>query len=259
MNSGGLDGGGGWMSEVQYVPISQLKLPEDYIRFTCNDDVVRKIARDIEQGLGIQTPLLVRRRGDKYEIIDGVHRYIAAQKVGLERLPCIEVIAGDVEALILAYRVNSERRNVGAKEKLKVAWLLLNKYAKSLDEVKAELNLTRVDVHRLRMLSERLSDEQQQKWLKGELSLRDALRLAGSPVEGRKKTIVSRETMRLSNVKAKIFMSEGNVEELVNVLCTVLDGVPMVERGESSVIISTDTCRIYVYPPKKKEREGEGE
>jgi len=234
------------MSEVQYIPISQLKLPQDYIRYSVSRETIDKIKSDILSGLGIQIPLLVREVKGGYEVVDGVHRLIAAQEAKLDKVPCRVVYANDTEALILAYKVNAERKNVGSKEKLKVAWILLNKYAKSLDEVKAELNLTRVDVHRLRMISERLSDEQQQRWLKGELSLRDALRLAGSPVEGKKFKGVSRETMRLSNVRLAVWVKEGNVDDVINALCTILDGVAVVERQQNGVIIRTENSEIVV-------------
>ena len=136
------------MSEVQYIPISQLKLPQDYIRYGVSRETIDKIKSDILSGLGIQIPLLVREVKGGYEVVDGVHRLIAAQEAKLDKVPCRVIYADDTEALILAFKVNAERKNVGGKEKLKVAWILLNKYAKSLDEVKAELNLTRVDVHR---------------------------------------------------------------------------------------------------------------
>jgi len=245
------------MSEVQYVPISQLKLPQDYIRYGVSRETIDKIKSDILSGLGIQIPLLVREVKGGYEVVDGVHRLIAAQEAKLDKVPCRVVYANDTEALILAFKVNAERKNVGAKEKLKVAWLLLNKYAKSLDEVKAELNLTRVDVHRLRMLSEKLDAETQDKWLKGELSLRDALRLAGSPVEGKRKAMVSRETMKLSGCTLTIYVHSGNIDEVVNVLCTVVDGVPCVERLHNTVSIKTDTCKIVVCKPHGSEGGGE--
>jgi len=235
------------MSEVQYIPISSLRLPQDYIRYSVSRETIDKIKSDILSGLGIQTPLLVRETKQGYEVVDGVHRLIAAQEAKLDKVPCRVVYANDTEALILAFKVNAERKNVGAKEKLKVAWILLNKYAKSLDEVKAELNLTRVDVHRLRMLSEKLDAETQDKWLKGEISLRDALRLAGSPVEGKRKAMVSRETMRISACKMDIKLFGGNVEEVVNAICSILDGVAVVERKDDVIAIRTETCDVKIY------------
>jgi len=241
------------MSEVRLINTSSLQLPQDYIRYGVSRETIDKIKSDILSGVGIQTPLLVRETKQGYEVVDGVHRLIAAQEAKLDRVPCRVVYANDVESLILAYKVNAERKNVGGKEKLKVAFILLNKYAKSLDDVKSELGLTRVDVHRLRMISEKLSDEQQQKWLHGELSLRDALRLAGSPIEGRGKAAVSRETKVLAG-SLHVYVYEGDFNDIVEWFMTRMDEPPLKElRGENMVALRTSKCEVIIEEAEKGE------
>src|SRR6266851_1989938 len=44
---------------------------------------------------GCQVPLIVRRNGDVYLILDGHRRWLSAKLVGVEELPCV-VVEGDM-------------------------------------------------------------------------------------------------------------------------------------------------------------------
>lgn len=50
--------------------------------------------------LGVLTPLIVRKEQDGYEIIDGVHRWLAAKEAGLKTVPCIVEDIEDNEEII---------------------------------------------------------------------------------------------------------------------------------------------------------------
>lgn len=65
---------------------------------------------------GILEPILVRPKNDRYEIIAGERRYVAAKKIGLRELPCIEMNVKDNEALELSLIENLQRKDLDAFE-----------------------------------------------------------------------------------------------------------------------------------------------
>jgi len=59
-----------------------------------DDDSLRDLAADIKRR-GVLVPVLVRKNGEVYVIVDGHRRHAAAVLAGLERVPCI-VLSKDV-------------------------------------------------------------------------------------------------------------------------------------------------------------------
>jgi len=49
---------------------------------------------------GCRQPVLVRLKGDMFEIIDGEHRFNACKELGYSKVPCIVVADNDVEAKV---------------------------------------------------------------------------------------------------------------------------------------------------------------
>jgi len=65
---------------------------------------------------GILEPILVRPKDNRYEIIAGERRYVAAKNVGLKEIPCIEMDVEDNEAMELALIENLQRKDLDAFE-----------------------------------------------------------------------------------------------------------------------------------------------
>ena len=61
---------------------------------------------------GILEPLLVRQRGDRYQIVAGERRYQAAVQAGLEELPVVLRDADDTEVIELALVENLQRKDL---------------------------------------------------------------------------------------------------------------------------------------------------
>lgn len=76
--------------EMQYIPIGQLHPHPDNPRVIMREDVVDSIAAQLADA-GAFDPahaLMVRPVADGYQIIQGHHRRLAAEKAGIETLPC---------------------------------------------------------------------------------------------------------------------------------------------------------------------------
>ncbi len=65
---------------------------------------------------GVLEPILVRPRGDRYEIIAGERRFIASKNVGLKEIPCIEMAVSDNEAMEISLIENLQRKDLDVFE-----------------------------------------------------------------------------------------------------------------------------------------------
>ncbi len=80
---------------------------------------LRLLGQDMKQR-GVLVPLLVRRNGDVYVIIDGHRRLAAALLVGIDKLPCI-VVEGNVtpeQSLEIALITSLHKQDLSAPEKV---------------------------------------------------------------------------------------------------------------------------------------------
>ncbi len=94
---------------LKYIPISLIVPGKNQPRDVLGD--LSELAESIREK-GIIEPLIVRRKGEKYEIISGERRYRAALMVGLTQLPCIEMEVDDREAMEIALIENIQRKDL---------------------------------------------------------------------------------------------------------------------------------------------------
>ena len=80
----------------------------------CNfnlDNLVMEIKKD-----GLLSDLVVRRKGDYYEIIDGERRWRTLKNMGWKTVPVRVVDADDAKARLLVYKLNQIRENYSVEE-----------------------------------------------------------------------------------------------------------------------------------------------
>jgi len=111
------------MSEVIEIDLNKLFIGKLNVRKSLGD--ITELAESIRQ-VGILEPLLVRERGDKYEIIAGTRRFAAAKMVGLKTVPCVVKELSDEEALIVSVTENVQRGDL-TEEEIVECFLLLRK------------------------------------------------------------------------------------------------------------------------------------
>ena len=100
------------------IEVSQLK---DYHNHTYKilDNEDMSILVDSIKDYGILLPLLVRKDGDEYEIVSGHRRKFAAQKLGIDKVPCKILDIGDDMADIVMADTNIARETILPSEKAK--------------------------------------------------------------------------------------------------------------------------------------------
>lgn len=103
---------------------------------------------------GVLQPLLVRRDGDKYELIAGERRWRAAKMAGLQQVPVIIKDFSDQEALEVALVENLLRENLSAIEEAEGFQRLMNEFAHTQEALGAIIGKSRSHIaNTLRLLN----------------------------------------------------------------------------------------------------------
>lgn len=92
---------------------------------------------------GILQPIIVRERNDRYEIIAGERRCIAAKNVGLKDVPCIEMNVSDNEAMELALIENLQRKDLSTFEEADGLNVLADMYGYSHKQISEKIGKAR--------------------------------------------------------------------------------------------------------------------
>ncbi len=102
---------------------------------------------------GIVQPLVVRQRGDGYELVIGERRLRAARKLGLASVPCILVEVEDRELLEIALVENLQRENLNPIEEAMAYQALMDRFEMNQSEVAEKVGRSRPAVaNALRLL-----------------------------------------------------------------------------------------------------------
>lgn len=75
------------------------------------ESIIDFFARTLKEK-GFYNPLIVRRKGERYELILGRKRFLAAKKIGTVSLPCVIVELEDEETLLMLLADNRDTKEV---------------------------------------------------------------------------------------------------------------------------------------------------
>lgn len=85
-------------------------------RFT--EENLEELAQSIRAN-GVVQPIIVRKKGSRYQIVAGERRWRASQKAGLQKIPCVIKEVSDDKLLELALIENIQRQELNAIEEAK--------------------------------------------------------------------------------------------------------------------------------------------
>ena len=127
---------------------------------------------------GIVQPLLVRQRGEKYELIAGERRWRAAKLAGISRVPVVVKEIPDENLLEIALIENIQRENLNPIEEAQAYKKLLETVGLTQDALASRVGRDRSYItNYVRLL--RLPDDLQQLVIEGRLSTGHARTLLG--------------------------------------------------------------------------------
>lgn len=155
-------------------------------RLVFDETGLKELAASIKEH-GIIQPLVVRKLGDKYEIIAGERRYKASMMAGLKKVPVIVMDLNDRESAEVAVVENLQRRDLTPLEEAKSYKKLLDKNYLTQEQLAKNMGKNQATIsNKLRLLN--LDESVQEALLNEKISERHARSLLSlrDPNEQRK-------------------------------------------------------------------------
>ncbi len=118
-----------------------------------DDESLRELARSIKEK-GVIQPIVVRQKGDKYELVVGERRLLAAKRAGLGAIPAIVRQVSDAESAELALIENLQRKDLDPIEEALAYKRLMDHFGYTQEEVAKRVGKDRATVaNALRLLA----------------------------------------------------------------------------------------------------------
>ena len=191
--------------------ISEIVRNPNQPRKTFDEDKLAELADSIRQN-GVLQPILVRRKGQKYEIVAGERRYQASKLAGLNEIPAVVREIDDDKVFQLALIENLQRSDLSPIEEAKGYKQLLTSRSLTQEELAKILSKSRSAIaNTLRLMN--LPVEVQHMMEQGLLTAGHARAILAVPSEeGRiklaKKVVAESLTVRQTDNLAPLFSVE---------------------------------------------------
>ena len=141
------------LQEYTYIEIDKLKVSDYQSRQDLREEELKELADSIKSQ-GIIGPLIVRKKGQDYEIVAGSRRYYACKLLGINKLPVIIKDLTDKSALIFSIAENLQRQDLNPIEEAKSFQRLIEEFGLSPQELSQFLGYDRSTiVNTLRLLN----------------------------------------------------------------------------------------------------------
>lgn len=186
-------------AQVIECPVEQLVANELQPRQRFDEQKMRELVGSIKSK-GILQPLLVRKKGDRYEILAGERRWRAARLAGLKMVPVMVKEFNDTEAIEVALIENLQREDLNPLEEAEAYRQLTAEHGLSQEELARRVGKDRSTVaNTLRLL--KLPATVQEELLKGNIAMghaRAILSLADEAAQLRlaRRVVAERLTVR---------------------------------------------------------------
>lgn len=209
-----------------------------------NEEALKELSDSIKAH-GVIQPIIVRKLGDKYEIIAGERRYKATAMAGLTKIPAIIRNLDDKEAAKVALLENLQRKDLTAIEEARTYQKILEIDNMTQEELGKTMGKSQAAIaNKMRLLS--LPDEIQEALLNEKISERHARSLLNldTPEEQIKmlnKIIDNRLTVR--ELDNEIKLEKGEVLPVPN-------NVDLIEDGAKVEVLDNDN-EIKIEPPEE--------
>jgi ParB family chromosome partitioning protein len=166
-------------ASLQEIPTSSISPNPQQPREHFDEETLAALAESIRE-VGVLQPVLVRERGEGYELIAGERRWRAARRVGLQTVPAIIRHADDAAVLQQSIVENVQREELNPLEEAAAYQQLIEDFSLTHDEVANRVGKSRVTVtNMLRLLQ--LPPAIQRYVKDGSLRMGHARALLGTP------------------------------------------------------------------------------
>ena len=197
------------------VDLDKLKAREDQPRKNFDDDSLEELANSIKTD-GVIQPIVVRKVGDKYEIIAGERRFRASKLAGLEKVPIVVKNVSDRKARELALVENIQREDLNPIEEAISLKTLMEEYKLTQQELSDIVGKSRSYIaNNLRLLN--LSDYIKDYLIRGELSPSQGRTLLSLETEEERKKYLDKllvKEVNIRDVEKKAKQSKNKTEDI---------------------------------------------
>ena len=196
-----------------------------------DEDAIEELAESIKQ-FGVIQPLIVKKKGDYYEIIAGERRWRASKKAGLKKVPVIIKNYDEKEILKISLIENLQREDLNPIEEAQAYQKLKEDYGLKQDEIAASVSKSRTAItNTMRLLK---LDERVQKMVMDNLIS-----------SGHGRTIIPIEDKELQYETAcKILDENLSVREAEQLVKKLLERKPDKEKKEEE---SQQNAEMFHY------------
>lgn len=202
--AGGEDANGA-NDTVRVLRLSQIDPNRSQPRQNFEDEALEELAESIKQ-FGVLQPILVQKKGSRYEIIAGERRWRASRKAGLTEIPAIVREYTDQETLELSLIENIQREDLNPIEEAKAFRRLLEEFHLRQEDLASRVSKSRTAItNALRLL--KLDERVQDMIVQGQISMGHARALI--PVE------IPEEQYLIAQQIAEKKLSVRDVEKLI--------------------------------------------
>ena len=241
------------------VSISDLTPNRFQPRINFDKEKLKELARSIKNN-GLVQPIAVRvdkNHSEKYEIIAGERRWIAAQQAGLHEVPVLVLDINDNQSLEIAIVENIQRENLNIVEEAKAYQRLIIEFSYDNDQIAKMMSKSRSHIiNTLRLLT--LPDDVILMLEEGQITAGQARPLIGLPNPSQiaeeiiKKRISSRGVESLAqNIKnpnrqknildPNIKLAQQNLEESLGLSVEVVNS----KKNKGKVIIKYNNLEQF--------------
>lgn len=156
------------LGKVVNIRLEQIQPNQFQPRKDFNSQSIEELALSIKEN-GIIQPILVRARGDSYELIAGERRFRAANLLQLKEIPAIIKNVEDGDSLELSLIENIQREDLNSIEEARAYQYLMDKFNFTQEKLSEVLGKARTSIaNMLRLL--KLPQEIQEEIRKGTIS-----------------------------------------------------------------------------------------
>lgn len=125
-------------NKITEVDLSLIDEPKAVVRMGISSEAVSELAQSISE-IGLLQPVLLRKDGERYEVIAGHRRFLAHKELGAKKISAIIKVMTDQEAAVARATENLSREDLTPIEEAATYFDLCESHAMSLEQISAKV------------------------------------------------------------------------------------------------------------------------
>lgn len=135
------------------IPLNLIDVPEDRVTAVYDEELLGQLSASLAE-LGQLNPIIVTENGERYRLVDGLHRLDDARMKGEKTIPAVIYEGGETQTTILNLVTNRLRGKVKASEMVRSIDRLIHVDRLTSDEIAQKTGFGRDYIEQLWAISE---------------------------------------------------------------------------------------------------------